>query len=47
MHDIRAIRDDPAAYDAAWAMKGLSPQTPEILALDESLRAAQERYRDD
>jgi seryl-tRNA synthetase len=41
MHDIRAIRDDPAAYDAAWAMKGVSPQTPAILALDESLRAVQ------
>ena len=41
MHDIRAIRDDPAAYDAAWAMKGFSPQSPAILALDESLRAAQ------
>jgi seryl-tRNA synthetase len=41
MHDIRAIRDDPAAYDRAWAMKGFAPQTPTILALDESLRAAQ------
>jgi len=41
MHDIRAIRDDPAAYDRAWAMKGFAPQTPAILALDESLRAAQ------
>jgi seryl-tRNA synthetase len=41
MHDIRAIRDDPAAYDRAWAMRGFAPQTPAILALDESLRAAQ------
>ncbi len=41
MHDIRAIRDDPAAYDRAWAMKGLSPRTPQILALDEQLRSAQ------
>jgi len=41
MHDIRAIRDNPAAYDAAWASKGLGPQTPAILALDEALRAAQ------
>jgi seryl-tRNA synthetase len=41
MHDIRAIRDDPTTYDRAWASKGLSAQTPVILALDEGLRAAQ------
>ena len=41
MHDIRAIRDDPQAYDAGWAARGLAPQTPAILALDEKLRAAQ------
>ena len=41
MHDIRAIRDDPAAFDAAWAARGLSPQTGAILALDAKLREAQ------
>ncbi len=41
MHDIRAIRDDPQAYDRAWASRGLEARTPAILALDESLRAAQ------
>ena len=41
MHDIKAIRDDPDAYDRAWALKGLAPQTPVLLALDEKLRAAQ------
>src|SRR5579862_6532143 len=41
MHDIRAIRDDPDAFDRAWESRGLSRQTPEILALDERLRAAQ------
>ncbi len=41
MHDIKAIRDNPAAFDAAWGSKGLSPQTPPILALDAELRAAQ------
>ncbi|HEY2176986.1 MAG TPA: serine--tRNA ligase [Caulobacteraceae bacterium] len=40
MHDIRALRDDPKAYDAGWAARGLAPQTPTILALDEKLRAA-------
>jgi seryl-tRNA synthetase len=41
MHDIKAIRDNPEAYDRAWALKGLSPQTPVLLALDAKLRAAQ------
>ncbi|HUO12463.1 MAG TPA: serine--tRNA ligase [Caulobacteraceae bacterium] len=41
MHDIRAIRDDPDAFDRAWGSRGLSAQTPELLALDEALRAAQ------
>ncbi len=39
MHDIRAIRDNPAAFDAAMARRGLPPQSPAILALDESRRA--------
>ncbi len=38
MHDIRAIRDNPA-FDAALARRGLSPLSPEILALDEARRA--------
>lgn len=41
MHDLRAIREDPTAYDAAWAMKGITPQTEALLSLDEALRAAQ------
>jgi seryl-tRNA synthetase len=41
MHDVKAIRDNPDAYDRAWSSKGLSPQTPAILALDQQLRAAQ------
>jgi seryl-tRNA synthetase len=40
MHDIRAIRDNPALYDAAWARRGLSAQTPAILDADAKLRAA-------
>jgi seryl-tRNA synthetase len=39
MHDIRAIRDNPAAFDAALARRGLPPQSPAILALDEQRRA--------
>ena len=41
MHDIRAIRENPQAYDKGWALKGLKPQTPAILELDAKLRSAQ------
>jgi seryl-tRNA synthetase len=41
MHDIRAIRDDPQAFDRGWAARGLPPQSADILALDAELRAAQ------
>lgn len=41
MHDIKALRDNPTAYDANWARRGLSPQTPAILELDEKRREAQ------
>jgi seryl-tRNA synthetase len=38
MHDIRAIRENPAAFDAALARRGLSALSSEILALDEARR---------
>ncbi|MBI2234274.1 MAG: serine--tRNA ligase [Micavibrio aeruginosavorus] len=41
MHDINAIRKDPAAFDKNWARRGLAAQTPAILKLDEERRAAQ------
>ena len=40
MHDIRAIRENPAAFDAGWSARGLSSQTPAILALDGEMRTA-------
>ncbi|HUB12714.1 MAG TPA: serine--tRNA ligase [Acetobacteraceae bacterium] len=40
MHDIRLIRADPAAFDAAMARRGLPPVSPELLALDTERRAA-------
>ncbi|KEO61629.1 serine--tRNA ligase [Thioclava indica] len=40
MHDIRAIRENPANFDAKLARRGLSPISPELLALDEARRAA-------
>ena len=39
MHDIRAIRDNPAAFDAALARRGDASVSSEILALDEARRA--------
>jgi seryl-tRNA synthetase len=38
MHDIRAIRENPADFDAALARRGLPPVTQEILAADDSRR---------
>ena len=39
MHDIRAIRENPAAFDAGLARRGLAAMSPEILALDNDRRA--------
>jgi len=39
MHDIRAIRDNPTAFDAALARRGIDGQASEILAIDEGRRA--------
>jgi seryl-tRNA synthetase len=41
MHDIKAIRDDPDAFDRAWASRGLNVDMTEMLSLDEGLRTAQ------
>ncbi len=38
MHDIRAIRADPAAFDAALARRGLPPASAEIMKLDAKRR---------
>ncbi|MBA85822.1 serine--tRNA ligase [Thalassobius sp. S69A] len=39
MHDIRAIRENPAALDAALARRGASAVSSEVLKLDEARRA--------
>ncbi len=39
MHDIRTIRDNPAAFDAALSRRGIAPQSSDILAIDEARRA--------
>ncbi|MEX0284581.1 MAG: serine--tRNA ligase [Paracoccaceae bacterium] len=39
MHDIRAIRDNPAAFDAALARRGDAPMSSSLLEVDEARRA--------
>jgi len=38
MHDIRAIRENPAAFDAALSRRGAAAMSSRILALDEARR---------
>ena len=38
MHDIKLIRDNPAAFDAALARRGLAPLAEKLLALDAARR---------
>ena len=40
MHDIRAIRENPEAFDEGLRRRGLSPQAQSLIALDEKRRAA-------
>ena len=41
MHDIRWIRDNPEAFDAALARRGLAPESASLIALDSRRREAQ------
>jgi seryl-tRNA synthetase len=40
MHDLRALRDDPAAFDAAMARRGLPACADDLLAIDARRRGA-------
>lgn len=40
MHDIKAIRDNPAAFDAALKRRGLEPLSASLLAIDDKRRVA-------
>jgi seryl-tRNA synthetase len=40
MHDIKWIRENAAAFDAALKRRGLEPLSPSLLAIDEKRRAA-------
>ncbi len=39
MHDIRAIRENPAQFDADLGRRGMPPMSSRILAIDEARRA--------
>src|SRR3978361_2196188 len=40
MHDIKFIRENPGAFDAALKRRGLEPLAASLLAIDEKRRAA-------
>src|SRR5882757_8277367 len=40
MHDIKAIRDNPQAFDTGLKRRGLAPLSSALLAIDERRRAA-------
>jgi seryl-tRNA synthetase len=46
MHDIKAIRDNPEAFEAAWSAKGRSGAAAEAVKLDVQLRAAQKALQE-
>ncbi len=46
MHDIKAIRDNPAAFDAGLKRRGLAPQSSALLAVDEERRTLLQSLQD-
>jgi seryl-tRNA synthetase len=46
MHDIKFIRDNPAAFDAGLARRGVEPLATAILALDAERRAVATRMQE-
>ena len=48
MHDVKAIREDPAAYARAWASRGVADAEAVVVAIldaDQRLRAAQGAFQ--
>ncbi len=46
MHDIRFIRENPAAFDAGLARRGVEPLSAQILALDAERRSVATRMQE-
>ena len=42
MHDLKAIRDDPSAFDEGLRRRGLPPQAAAILEIDQDRRRLQQ-----
>ena len=45
MHDIRLIRENPAAFDAAMTRRGAGAPSAELLDMDGRKRALQTRMQ--
>ena len=39
MFDLKLIRETPGVFDSGWKRRGMDPQTPKIIAMDEKRRA--------
>lgn len=46
MHDIKAIRDNPEAFDRAIARRGVAPQAQSLIELDKKRRTSQLEFDD-
>ncbi len=46
MHDIKAIRDNPAAFDAGLKRRGLAPMSSGLIEIDAKRRDVQTRLQD-
>jgi seryl-tRNA synthetase len=46
MHDIKAIRDNPAAFDQGLARRGLAPMSAELLKIDAERREHVQKLQD-
>ena len=46
MHDIKSIRQNPEAFDAGLARRGLAPQSAQILQVDEERRKLQTKMQE-
>jgi seryl-tRNA synthetase len=46
MFDLKLIRETPEVFDSAWKKRGLEPQTPKIIAMDEKRRAVMAEVQD-
>ncbi len=46
MHDIKAIRENPAAFDAGLARRGLATLSSSLLAIDEQKRETMQKLQD-